>query len=29
VALFGMRKEITGFDVDLLGRVDFDQLRKP
>ena len=29
VALFGMRKGIAGFNVDLLGRVDFDQLRKP
>jgi len=29
VALFGLRKGITGFDVDLLGRVDFAQLRKP
>ena len=28
VALFGLRKGIVGFDVDLLGRVDFDQLKK-
>ena len=28
VALFGLRKGIAGFDVDLLGRVDFEQLQK-
>ena len=29
VALFGLRKGITGFDADLLGLVDFAQLKKP
>jgi ABC-type transport system substrate-binding protein len=28
VVLFGLRKGITGFDVDLLGRVDFAQINK-
>jgi oligopeptide transport system substrate-binding protein len=28
VALFGVRKGITGFDVDLLGQVNFAQLKK-
>lgn len=28
VALFGVRKDITGFDVDLLGQVNFAQLKK-
>jgi peptide/nickel transport system substrate-binding protein/oligopeptide transport system substrate-binding protein len=28
VAVFGLRKGIAGFDVDLLGQVDFAQLRK-
>jgi ABC-type transport system substrate-binding protein len=28
VALFGVRKGVTGLNVDLLGRVDFDQLKK-
>jgi hypothetical protein len=29
VALFGLRKGITGFDADLLGRIDFAQINKP
>jgi ABC-type transport system substrate-binding protein len=28
VALFGLRKGVAGFDVDLLGRVDFERLAK-
>jgi ABC-type transport system substrate-binding protein len=28
VAFFGLRKGITGFDADLLGQVDFAQLKK-